>query len=234
MTLQILAMHGWGSSAAHWQPWEEAWQPRPWRLRCGDRGYGQSVATMPEWDHRGLRVLLANSAGIHFLPEQVLAAAEVVVLLASFGRFVPSGIAGTTLRVQLAAMDQYLRNGDVATLFAQFRAEVAAPQPVEQLPAGIDPEEVSAIGVQRLRDDLSLLGRLEGLPAAFPKGVPVLIVEATADRIVHPVSRAELVRSLPAAECFKQEGCGHGLLDPQLIPRVIRWLDGLAGAGAAT
>lgn len=232
MTLQILAMHGWGSSPAYWQPWAEAWQPRRWPLLCGDRGYGRQEPAMPEWEPGGRRVLLANSTGIHFLPADVLAAAEAVVLLASFGRFVPKGIGGAVLRMEIATMDEYLRNNGVAPLFARFRVRVAAPHPVEALPEGLDPEAVSAAGVKRLRNDLSLLGRLDGLPEAFPQDVPVLIVEAMADRVVHPVARAELVRSLPAADHLKLEGCGHGLLDPQLMPRVIAWLDGLGGAAA--
>ena len=227
MTLQILAMHGWSSQADHWQPWVEAFAARGWPCRCGERGYGRQPPTMPGWGQQGLPVVVANSMGVHLVDEALLAAAEAVVLLAGFGRFVPQGPPGAGLRLQLAAMDQHLQRGDVAGLFARFRVQVAAPLPVDCLPDGLPAEAVSADGMERLREDLARLGQLQGLPPTFPRQAPVLNVEAAEDHIVHPRARQALRRALPTADHLLLPGSGHALLDEGLIPRVIAWLEQL-------
>ena len=228
MTLQILTMHGWSSRADHWQPWLEAFAAKGWRCRCGERGYGQEPPAMPGWvQEEGLRVVVANSMGIHLLDEALLAAAEAVVLLASFGRFVPPGLPGTTLRLQLATMDQYLQRGDVAGLFDRFRVQVAAPLPVEALPEGLPAAAVAADGLRRLREDLARLGQLQDLPPTFPRQVPVLNVEAAADHVVHPRTRQALRQALPTADRLLLSGSGHALLDEGLIPQVTAWLEQL-------
>lgn len=229
MTLQILAMHGWSSQAEHWQPWREAFAAKGWRCRCGERGYGPQPPAMPPWGQEGLRVVMASSMGIHLVDEALLATAEAVVLLASFGRFAPQGPAGAERRLQLAAMDQYLQRGNVAELFARFRVQVAAPLPVDCLPEGLPAEAVSATGIQRLREDLTRLGQLGGLPPSCPRQAPVLNVEAGKDRIVHPLARQALRQALPTADHLLLPDSGHALLDEGLIPQVITWLEKLPG-----
>ena len=78
-----------------------------------------------------------------------------------------------------------------------------------------------------MRQDLELLGCCDGLPEAFPKQAAVLIVEAMADTIVHPKSRAALREELPQAELMELAGIGHGLLSPGLCEQVLDWLDAL-------
>ena len=78
-----------------------------------------------------------------------------------------------------------------------------------------------------MRQDLELLGCCDGLPEAFPKQAAVLIVEPTADTIVHPNSRADLRQELPEAELLELAGVGHGLLSPGLCEQVLGWLDAL-------
>lgn len=227
MTLHILTMHGWSSQADYWQPWLEAFAAKGWCCHCGEQGYGQQPPAMPKWEQQGLRVVMANSMGIHLIDEAVLAAAEAVVLLASFGRFVPEGPPGAKLHLQLATMDQYLQQGAVAGLFERFRVQVAAPLPVEALPDGLPAEAVSADGIQRLRRDLARLGQLQDLPSTFPRHVPVLNVEAAEDHIVHPRSRQALRQALPTADHLLLPGSGHALLDEELIPQVTAWLEQL-------
>ena len=175
----------------------------------------------------GLRVVVANSMGIHLVDEALLASAQAVVLLAGFGRFVPHGLAGAGLRLQLAAMDQYLQRGDVEGLFGRFRVQVAAPLPVDCLPEGLAADAVSADGLQRLREDLNRLGQLQGLPPTFPRQAPVLNVEAAEDHVVHPRARQALREALPTADHLLLPGCGHALLEENLIPQVTAWMEKL-------
>ena len=156
-----------------------------------------------------------------------------MVLLASFGSFVPPGPGGRRTRAALEAMAGRIRQGELAPLLDEFLTKAAAPARLDQLPAGVAQEGSDAAGVARLLEALALLGRCDGLPEAFPRSVPVLIVEAGADQIVPATSRALLRQALPQAESWTLDGIGHSLLGTPLVGPVIDWLDqGLFGPGA--
>jgi pimeloyl-[acyl-carrier protein] methyl ester esterase len=230
--LQLIAMHGWAGAASHWTPWEAASATLPYSWHCAERGYGGEPPVTPTWGNQGRRVLLAHSLGPHLLAPEVLAQAEAVILLASFGRFVPAGRAGRPWRTALAGMAAALADGpDEATaatraqaMLAAFLAKVAAPDPVELLPPGLADAPVGPLARQRLRDDLALLAACDGLPAGWPSAIPVLLVEAGADGIVTPEAQTLLRQSLPAADLHRFTGAGHAFLQAPLIPLVLEWL----------
>ncbi len=222
--LQLLAMHGWGGDHRAWAPWAAAAGRRGWSLQLGERGYGRQAALEPQWSGTGRRALLVHSLGIHLVPSPVLAAAEAVVLLASFGRFVPPGAPGRRSQVALEAMARRLRSGDSDGLLRDFLAQAAAPDPEALLPAGPREDGVPPIGHDRLLADLDLLGRVTALPESFPAEAAVLVVEAGDDRIVAPESRRLLVETLPRASHWTLEGAGHSLLRADLLTPVLNWL----------
>ena len=217
-------MHGWGSDQRCWDPWRPLCEQRGWGLQCHERGYGRFPAASPGWAARGRRALVVHSMGLHLVPPEPLASAEAILLLASFGSFLPPGPAGRSLALALRAMAARLERGEVQELFEDFRVQVAAPQSVENLPAGVEDGPVAAIGRQRLIEDLVLLSQCTGLPEAFPKGAAVLIVEAEADAIVHPLSRQALRTALPQASLRSLPGIGHSLLVPALAEQLLDWL----------
>ncbi|MFM7264118.1 MAG: hypothetical protein ACKOZW_00665, partial [Cyanobium sp.] len=104
MPLQLIAMHGWAGDDGTWAPWQAATAGKPILWRCGERGYGGADPLVPRWGNTGRRVVLAHSLGPHLLEPEVLANAEAVVLLASFGRFVPPGRSGRRLQTALVGM----------------------------------------------------------------------------------------------------------------------------------
>lgn len=226
-TWQLLAAHGWGSDHRCWEGFAPACEQRRWTLARFDRGYGRFAVAQPGWSGRGRRALVVNSLGLHLVPPALLAAADAVVLLASFARFVPAGDAGRPLRLALQAMDERLAAGDVTGLFREFRQRVAEPQPVEHLPTGVEDGPVPPAGLAQLRRDLALLGSCDGLPEGFPTEAPVLIIEGGADAIVHPLCREDLRQRLPQAPVIRLEGVGHGLLLPGLADQVLGWLAAL-------
>jgi 8-amino-7-oxononanoate synthase len=244
--VQLIAMHGWGGDGGHWRAWSPAATSRGWGLQLGERGYGQRPAVLPPWPLHGRKGLICHSLGLHLVPPEVLAASEAVVLLASFGRFVPPGAEGRPLRIALAGMAAELQeSGDELTdslraqqLLQSFLRKVLGPGAgayVElgvEAPPGAPPgpadQPIGAAGRDRLRCDLDLLGRLTALPASFPRQVPVLLLEATDDPIVHPAARDRLRQELPQAQVKLLAGSGHAMADPALIPLVLDWLqDGL-------
>jgi pimeloyl-[acyl-carrier protein] methyl ester esterase len=225
-SLQVIAMHGWSGDAAGWIGWPEAFHAEGWSWRSAERGYGGATPRLPEWDPRGRRVLIAHSLGPHLMPPELLARAEAVVLLASFARFVPQGPAGRRLRTALDGMAATLADTDAdpRPMLKSFLAEAAAPQPAEGMPPG--PAEGPAEAIERalLRRDLELLRQTTSLPQGFPAAVPVLLVEAAADRIVIPEARELLRQALPQADVIRLEGTGHALLGSPVIDLSRDWL----------
>jgi pimeloyl-[acyl-carrier protein] methyl ester esterase len=226
--MQLIAMHGWAGDAQGWDTFQAAWQRRGWCWQCGERGYGQRPPEAVGWHQdAGLKVVIAHSLGPHLLPATVLAQADAVVLLASFGRFVPEGHGGRRLRSAVAAMAEQLAGAEASTMLQTFMERAAAPQPPSLLPPGIATAPLDASGRQRLGKDLTLLAATTGLPPGFPLHARVLIVEGGEDQIVNPQARQQLRSLLPAADTLVLAGVGHCLLSPALVPTVCGWIEGL-------
>lgn len=225
-------MHGWSGEASHWTPWRDAFAARGWSWQSGERGYGEANAVSPRWQDGGRHIVIAHSLGPHLVPGEVLAAADAVVLLASFGRFVPSGAPGRRLRSALEQMARQLETPSAArAMLHTFLRTAAAPESADLLPPGPADGPLGEIQRQRLRHDLELLGRTSGLPAAFPQGIPVLVVEAAQDQIVVPEARqllrADLERRRTRTHWLTLENAGHCLLQSGLVAQVMAWLQSL-------
>jgi pimeloyl-[acyl-carrier protein] methyl ester esterase len=231
---QVIAMHGWAGDSRSWEPFAAAAEPLGWQWITPNRGYGSQPPRAAAWDpgcgasgQCPRRVVIAHSLGPHLLPAAVLAEADAVVLLASFGRFVPEGREGRRLETALAGMAQALAGEDATPLLRQFLAEAAAPQTLDQLPSTILDGPLPEQGRERLLADLDLLASRRGLPAALPAAVPCLIVEAGADRIVVPEAQALLRQERPGAQVLTYPEAGHCLLGTPLARDVIAWIDAI-------
>jgi pimeloyl-[acyl-carrier protein] methyl ester esterase len=226
--MQLIAMHGWAGDAQGWKPFHSAWSARGWAWQGGERGYSGQAPRPVTWQSiQGLKLVIAHSLGPHLLPAAVLAQADAVVLLASFGRFVPEGPSGRRLRSAVAAMASQLASPEASTMLQTFMERAAAPQAASLLPPGIANSPLTASGRQLLAQDLNLLAATAGLPPGFPLQARVLIVEAGEDQIVSPQARQQLRNLLPAADTLVLAGVGHCLLSPALVPTVCGWIEGL-------
>lgn len=160
------------------------------------------------------------------VPAKVLAQADTVVLLASFAAFVPPGREGRRTRAALAGMAASLEDEFRARAMLEvFTKKVAAPQSSDLLPPGPLDGELDEANRGRLREDLDLLGRCDGMPAGFPSNARVLIVEAEEDRIVEPEARRMLREALPDADVITLPCVGHALLAGDVIGRVVDWVE---------
>lgn len=157
---------------------------------------------------------------------KVLGQTDTVVLLASFAIFVPPGREGSRTRAALAGMAASLEDEVRARAMLEvFTKKVAAPQSSDLLPPGPLDGELDEANRTRLREDLDLLGRCDGMPAGFPSSARVLIVEAEEDRIVEPEARRMLREALPDADVITLPGVGHALLSSEVIARVVEWAE---------
>jgi pimeloyl-[acyl-carrier protein] methyl ester esterase len=172
-------------------------------------------------------VIVAHSLGLHLIPAELLQQADAMVLLASFGRFVPDGPEGRRLQVALRGMASELASEGAETRLHQFLVRAAAPQPFSQLPPTILEAPLNAGGRQRLQEDLDLLAATSGLPRGFPAQARCLIVEAERDAIVEPRARQDLREALPAADRLLLTGLGHALLATPWIAQVFQWIEQL-------
>ena len=227
--LQVIAMHGWGRDARTWDPWQRATAPLGWHWQTGERGYGRFSPRVPEWPEHapGMpRLVIGRSLGPHMVPADVFRKADTVVLLASFATFVPPGREGRRTRAALAGMATCLEDETRARAMLEvFTARVAEPQSPDLLPPGPLDGSLSEDNRSRLREDLDLLARCDGLPSGFLRGARVLIVEAEEDRIVEPEARKMLREALPEADVITLPGVGHALLAGDVIDRVVKWVE---------
>jgi len=227
-SLEVIAMHGWAGDARCWEPWKAAMRPAGWRWQLGERGYGALERRDPGWSDQiepnGRRLVIGHSLGPHFLPADVWSQADAVVLLASFGAFVPPDRPGRRVRAALAAMAAKLHEPKTAReMLQQFLVNAADPEPAELMPRGPNDDEILNLG--RLRQDLDLLTNCKGLPSGFPQTARVLIVEAACDKIVSPEARAMLRNTLPGADFVRLDGSGHALLRTDIMETVTKWVE---------
>lgn len=226
--LEIVAMHGWCGDRHSWDAWLPAWQARGWHWCCGERGYGGLEPLQPRWrDPQARKVVIAHSLGPHLLPAAVLNQADAVILLASFGRFVPEGRAGRAVQAALAGMARELWGAEPGAMLRQFLHLAAAPASPELLQSTPLQGELSAAGLQRLGDDLDLITASTDLPQGFPAQARVLLVQAGADQIVVPETRLALELCLPDADVLRLARAGHALIGMPVLPLVTAWIEQL-------
>ena len=234
---QVIAMHGWSGDSVAWAPWERHFSRQGWLWQSGERGYGHRSAYEPNWAEtnmaqpkRARRVVIGHSLGPHLLSTAVLNQATDVVLLASFGRFVPTGPEGRALRTGLKGMRKAIGGEGESTMLRTFLQRAAQPAGLEGLPPGPEQQGLSERGRERLRADLDRLIGTEGLPVGLPQTARVLVVEAAEDAIVAPAASRELLQALTRhleqkPEHWQLSGVGHALPVPDLLVRVRQWLD---------
>ena len=223
--IQLIGMHGWAGDHRGWAPWSRAAAARGWSFCCGERGYGQEAPQQPSWASGSeRRVVIGHSFGPHLLGEALWREATAAVLLASFTRFVPEGREGRAVNAALRAMGRRIRAGEEQEQLRDFLQQAASPQSRALLPEGPLEQGIGPDGRKRLLEDLEQLGSTSGLPAGFPSGIPVLIVEGGQDQIVSASSREELKQALPEATVWSRNALGHSLIDPALPDAVLDWI----------
>jgi len=241
---QVIAMHGWSGDSTAWAPWERHFSHRGWLWQSGERGYGNRQACDPCWSEPTgteasqspllsgppRRVVIGHSLGPHLINTAVLRRATDVVLLASFGRFVPEGPEGRALCTGLKGMQKAIGGPGETTMLRTFLRRAAHPADVGGLPPGPIQLGLSEQGRIALKEDLKRLIETRDLPAGLPNSARVLIVDGMDDAIVAPAASREHLQALrghlqTAPEQWQLRDVGHALVVPDLLVRVQQWLD---------
>ena len=195
--VDVVAQHGWGFGAWCWDHWRDV-LPAGFALHCPDRGYfgpAVAVAVRP-------RIVLAHSLGLHLLPSQRCAAAELIVVISGFRSFHSpcdrqARRSRRTVEQMLARLER-----EPAALLADFYARCGTA------PDSRWPESIDADGLRR---DLQLLQESVLELSAIPAAAQVLILHGSRDRVV-PVERAEELRELLPNSAFAIVAeAGHAL-----------------------
>ncbi len=233
---EVIAMHGWSGDSHTWNIWTQYFKAHGWHWKSCERGYGDLPPFSPSWHeeisegkthHR--RVFIGHSLGPHIIDRNVISNATDVVLLASFGAFIPEGSANRTLKQALKGMQERLGTNEEKIMLRTFLEKACEPMPSSAVTSGPIEKGLSIKGREKLKADLRLLIQTKGLPIGFPKDARVLIVEDAQDQIVVPSSRASLLKELNQLLMNEPthwvlNGAGHALLEPELVQRVYHWL----------
>ena len=234
---QVIAMHGWGRDSRDWKDWQVRFKQRGWSWLSGERGYGRLSPVQPQWNDKesktatDRRVIIGHSLGPHLLDDKVLGQATDVVLLASFGRFIPQGAAGCALRTNLLAMESLLGTNRESAMIKGFLKRAAKPLPLSSLTPGAEQHGLSEEGRQQLRQDLLNLCKIKDPPAGLLPTIRALVVDGAEDAIVSPSTRQELLDRLreqlsKPPEHWLLPGVGHALICPELVDPILHWLEG--------
>ncbi len=195
--VDVVAQHGWGFGAWCWDRWRDV-LPANFVLHCLDRGYfgpAMAVEVQP-------RIVLAHSLGLHLLPPQLCAAAELIVVISGFHSFHSpcdrkARRSRRTVEQMLARLER-----EPAALLADFYARCGAPS---------DSYRSGTVDADSLRRDLQLLQESVLELSSIPTAAQVLILHGSRDRVV-PVERAEELREmLPNSELAIVAEAGHAL-----------------------
>ena len=228
---QVIAMHGWAGGPTQWRSWQRLFEAESWHWTSGDRGYTRQQEVQVRWaETAAQRLLVCHSLGFHLLPTSVLAETTDLVLLGGFSRFIPEGAAGRRQRIGLMGMREAIGTVDEAKMLQRFRERAASPLPLSALPPDRLLQDLCPEGRERLQHDLILLSTCEGLPQGGPSQLRVLVLHGEADAVVSIESHRLLLQDLAQhliepAQVKVLQNCGHALITPPILSRVLTWLN---------
>ena len=228
---QVIAIHGWAGSPCTWSHWQDVLEAKGWIWCNANRGYDGSTPEQPNWSiDAQRRVLIAHSLGWHLIDEATLAQATELILLASFGRFIPEGRPGRRLQTGLEGMFRSLEQGEGPAMLERFMAQVAHPLPSSALPPNkLLQTGITSTGLTRLTRDLHTLKATDRAPSGLPVDARFLLIHGSADAVVTPEAHQDLVDEL-RHRCIRPPkvqpwmNLGHALITPAVLNTVTEWL----------
>ena len=233
---EVIAMHGWSGDQTTWNLWAHEFQKFGWNWQSGERGYGNEKPKRPQWNSlsntnsSNYRVFIGHSLGPHLIDQEVLSKSSHIILLCSFGKFLPKGQDHRSIGMALKEMKENIGTQGEKKMLNKFLSKACHPALKNALPPGPIEKGLSQRGRERLKNDLNLLINTEGIPFGIPSSAKVLIVDGQEDLIIPSNAkeslRNELIKHLnKKPTSWEIPKAGHALIVPKLIHDVLKWLD---------
>ena len=233
---EVIAMHGWGSDSHSWEEWQKHFTKNEWIWNSVERGYGILKPNEVKWSKtnknhiQSKRVVICHSLGAHLINPNIIKEATDIVLISSFGRFIPKGKENRSVKVALNGMRQALGSKKEKQMLNNFLVKACQPYSINSLPPGPITKGISAVGREMLKKDLELLINLTGLPKGLTINSRVLIIYGEEDSIILPSTINLFINELidflqVKPHCWPIPKEGHSILIPGIIQKVEEWLE---------
>jgi hypothetical protein len=195
---EIHFYHGWGFDSEFWKSWIR--DGRFTRYHVFDRGYtGHPVSPSEFRSDSDVRIIVAHSLGLHFIPENILSQAGLLVVCGGFDRF-HSGKNSAGHRKVVRMINRFAAMP--MTVLTSFYTNCM--HPADRIIGS-----PGKVNFDLLEHDLNFLNecRLEHPDVITERHV--LLFHGKEDIIV-PLSQAgELHKLLPASRLIEIAGAGH-------------------------
>lgn len=197
---EIHFYHGWGFDSEIWRSWIR--EARFDRYHVFDRGYtGHPVSPSEFRTDSEIRILVAHSLGLHFVPEQVLGQADLMVVCSGFNCF-HSGVNSPGHRKLTRMINRFA--GMPMTVLTSFYTNCMHPeQRIMDSPGKMN--------LDLLEHDLNFLNECRLEHPGTITGKQVLLFHGKEDIIVPVEQSLELHNLLPGSRLIEIAGGGHML-----------------------
>lgn len=217
--IEIVAQHGWGFSAQSWMNYLADFAVSTGldvSATCPDRGYfgaQRSELGAESRDagdrsagHRGLKVVIAHSLGLHLLTADALRECDLLVAISSFAHF--HLIDGRRTRALVARMLSKLERQPLSVV-RDFLHNSFQPAPAGMvLKTALDEPDLN---ISALHADLMHLNESH-LDSSSLAHIPhILLLHGTSDGIVNLRHADRLHAQLPQSKLMFMAGQGHAL-----------------------
>ena len=153
-----------------------------------------------------------------------------IVLINSFGTFIPNNKESRPIKTALIGMQRSLGTSQEKKMLKNFLAKSFDPHPLKSITQRHLTIDLSDSGRKSLQRDLELLISTCSLPSGFPPAAKVLKITSDKDSIVSPSVTNLLSKDL--RKCLKIQptfwnisGEGHSISTPELIQDIRHWLE---------
>lgn len=201
---QFIAFHGWGFDDLYWRSWDKILS-KYGTFKTYDRGYfneGKEVETV---DRSTSTVLITHSFGLHWITEDLLNQADLLVITGGFLYFHPyTAQHRRRSRLIVQEMIKALESNPQKVL-RDFYDKCFAPQDTPE-------NNFEDINQQLLLDDLQTLQNAELDTEILKNAQKICILHGSKDQVVPNKKGRQIYTQLQAkAQYFEIKKAGHAL-----------------------
>lgn len=210
--IEIVLQHGWAFDKTCWRAWLPHLrenQDCEISIQTPDRGYFGDAKPVFEFENtNSIKVVVAHSLGLHLLPLNVLQAADLLVLSASFSHFhIGSALEQKRSRKTINLMLHRLLDDPMGVL-NEFYSNCYHPLLTSHT---LLMRNIQKLDLELLTEDLKLLNSNTFDLKSLSRDTEIMLVHGTDDIIV-PISHShQMSEQMDKSSVTLFEGAGHSL-----------------------